>query len=76
MPATDALGKKCLDPREQLPPNTATAPPLAPAEREIVKSYGGWTQFMHAFGLKPWDLEDIDEAKHILVSFTTPDDEE
>jgi hypothetical protein len=31
---------------------------------------------MHCFGLKPWDSRDIDEAKRILVSFTTPDDEE
>ncbi|KAJ5691536.1 hypothetical protein N7488_012271 [Penicillium malachiteum] len=27
--------------------------PLTPAERATVKTYGGWSQFMFSFGLKP-----------------------
>lgn len=48
-------------------------PPLTPAERAIVQSYGGWTQFMHSFGLKPWDFDDIDEAKQIVASLAAHD---
>jgi hypothetical protein len=25
---------------------------------------------MHSFGLKPWDMDDMEEAKRILVAFT------
>jgi hypothetical protein len=48
-------------------------PPLTPAERAIVKSYGGWTQFMISFGLKPYELDDIDEAKSIVASLAADD---
>lgn len=51
-------------------------PPLSPAERAIVKSYGGWTQFMISFGLKPWEFDDIDEGKRILEAFVSEDEEE
>ncbi|PWY90859.1 hypothetical protein BO70DRAFT_358325 [Aspergillus heteromorphus CBS 117.55] len=50
-------------------------PPLTPPQREIVKRYGGWTQFMHSFGLKPWDEEDAEEGLRILVAFEHDDDE-
>jgi hypothetical protein len=72
MPATDALGKSCFISQEHEPhtSNSPPAPPCTPAERAIVKSYGGWTQFMHSFGLKPWDMDDMEEAKRILVAFT------
>ena len=39
---------------------------MRPAEREIVKSYGGWTAFMQSYGLKPWDSADADEALQIV----------
>ncbi|KAJ5125970.1 hypothetical protein N7448_005281 [Penicillium atrosanguineum] len=58
-----------------MPATDALAPPCTPAERAIVKSYGGWTQFMHCFGLKPWETDDIEEAKRILVAFTQDDEE-
>jgi len=48
-------------------------PPLSPAERVIVKSYGGWTNFMISFGLKPWEEDDADEGKRILKAFTEED---
>lgn len=47
----------------QLP---ALEPPLTPAEREISKSYGGWTSFMQSMGLKAHKDEDIGEAKAII----------
>ncbi|EAW21028.1 uncharacterized protein NFIA_061890 [Aspergillus fischeri NRRL 181] len=53
--------------------STNEKPPLSPAERAIVKSYGGWTQFMISFGLKPYELDDIYEAKSIVASLATDD---
>jgi hypothetical protein len=44
---------------------TDQQPPLQPAEREIVKSYGGWTAFMQSYGLKPFDDNDVREALQI-----------
>ncbi|KAG9250588.1 uncharacterized protein F5Z01DRAFT_665931 [Emericellopsis atlantica] len=49
-----------------MPSTDGLQPPLQPAEREIVKSYGGWSSFMHAYGLKPHDLDDIDTAHNIV----------
>ena len=50
-------------------------PPLTPAERDIVKSYGGWTNFCISFGLKPWEVDDADEGKRILEGFVEDDKE-
>ena len=57
-------------------PPSRSEPPLTPAERAIVKSYGGWTRFMQSFGLKPWDDEDADEGKKILEAFAAEDEKE
>lgn len=35
----------------------------------VVKSYGSWTQFMHSFGLKPWEDDDAKEGLIIAESF-------
>ncbi|KAJ5296192.1 hypothetical protein PENANT_c021G07820 [Penicillium antarcticum] len=59
-----------------MPSTDALQPPLTPAERAIVKSYGGWTQFMTCFGLKPWETEDEEEGKRILETFTANSEEE
>lgn len=40
-------------------------PPLAPAERTVVKSYGGWTNFTSSYGLKPWNDAHAAEGKSI-----------
>ncbi|KAJ5584946.1 uncharacterized protein N7459_004746 [Penicillium hispanicum] len=56
-----------------MPFTDALQPPLTPAERAIVKSYGGWTHFMFCFGLKAWKQEDADEAKQILEAFVRDD---
>lgn len=46
--------------------DVTTEPPLSPEERSIVKGYGGWTAFMQSFLLKPWENDDVEEAKAIL----------
>jgi hypothetical protein len=35
-------------------------------EKDIVKSFGGWTAFCLAYGCKPWNPDSNDEAKAIL----------
>ncbi|KAJ5238165.1 hypothetical protein N7489_008256 [Penicillium chrysogenum] len=52
-----------------MPATDGLQPPLTPAERAIVKSYGGWTHFMQCFGLKPWERDDAEEGKKILEAF-------
>ncbi|KAB8074216.1 hypothetical protein BDV29DRAFT_173959 [Aspergillus leporis] len=49
-----------------MPGSDALQPPLTPAERTIVKGYGGWTNFLISFGLKPWNDADAEEGKRIL----------
>ncbi|KAJ5651894.1 hypothetical protein N7507_009320 [Penicillium longicatenatum] len=48
---------------------TNTQPRLTATERAIVKSYGGWAQFMITFGLMPYFEDDAREAKLMLESF-------
>ncbi|KAJ5266978.1 hypothetical protein N7478_009786 [Penicillium angulare] len=57
-----------------MPATDSLQPPLTPAERAIVKSYGGWTQFMQSYGLKAHDSDDIDEAKSIVSALASNDD--
>ncbi|OQD67230.1 hypothetical protein PENDEC_c041G04586 [Penicillium decumbens] len=56
-----------------MPITDALAPPCTPAERAIIKSYGGWTNFMLSFGLKPYNDDDLEEAKTILAAFASED---
>ncbi|KAL4793817.1 hypothetical protein BDV19DRAFT_390798 [Aspergillus venezuelensis] len=49
-----------------MPASDSLQPPLSPAEREVVRSYGGWMNFLFSYGLKPWDWEDVDEGLAIL----------
>lgn len=80
MPATDAL--RIYPPCdiehnvESMADLSPIEPPLTPAERAIVKSYGGWTSFMQSFGLKPWDSDDAEEGKRILEGFVEQDDDD
>ncbi|KAJ5740989.1 hypothetical protein N7493_000861 [Penicillium malachiteum] len=58
-----------------MPSYDSLQPPLTPAERAIVKTYGSWSQFMFSFGLKPWNDDDVQEGKRILEAFAADDDE-
>ncbi|KAJ5511353.1 hypothetical protein N7453_003456 [Penicillium expansum] len=58
-----------------MPASDALQPPLTPAERAIVKSYGGWTYFLQSFGLKPWETEDAEEGKRILEAFVQDEED-
>jgi len=51
-----------------MPASDSLQPPLTPAEREIVKGYGGWTNFLLSFGLKVTNDDDAKEGKSILES--------
>ncbi|TKA57503.1 hypothetical protein B0A53_00734 [Rhodotorula sp. CCFEE 5036] len=58
-----------------MPATDALQPPLTPKEREIVKKgRGTWTNFMQSYGLKAYDLDDIDEAKAILSAMAANED--
>jgi len=37
------------------------------------KSFGGWPRFMHSYGLKPWDDNDVEEGKRIIETFKEQD---
>jgi hypothetical protein len=40
------------------------------------KPYGGWPGFMASYGLKPWDLDDVEEGRAILEALKAYDQEE
>ncbi|OQD60860.1 hypothetical protein PENPOL_c020G08897 [Penicillium polonicum] len=68
-PVSTLQAKSRLSSTTKMPATDALQPPLTPAERAIVKSYGGWTSFMQSFGLKPWEADDAEEGKRILEAF-------
>lgn len=41
----------------------------------MVKSYGGWTEFCHSYGLKPEDAEDREDAINILRGLAAEEEE-
>lgn len=45
---------------------TLPEPPLTPAERAIIKPYGGWSHFLASYGLNPADDDDAEEGLSIL----------
>ncbi|KAK2594299.1 hypothetical protein QQS21_008005 [Conoideocrella luteorostrata] len=49
-----------------MPASDGLQPPLNEGERAIRRSYGGWTNFMQSYGLKPWDDDDAAEGKAII----------
>ncbi|WOO76469.1 uncharacterized protein LOC62_01G000090 [Vanrija pseudolonga] len=59
-----------------MPASDGLQPQLSAEERAIVKSYGGWTAFCIAFGLKPWNSDENDEAKAIVQQLARNDDDE
>ena len=58
-----------------LPTLILAEPPLTPTERVVVRSYGGWSNFLFAYGLKPWNTEDAEEGLLILKAPTEEDDD-
>lgn len=36
------------------------------SDYEFLKAWGGWQNFMLSYGLKPWNLDDVEEGKVIL----------
>ncbi|KAE8326727.1 hypothetical protein BDV39DRAFT_176504, partial [Aspergillus sergii] len=49
-----------------MPSSDCLQPPLSAPERSIVRSHGGWTNFLLSYGLKPWNDEDAEEGLVIL----------
>jgi Tat protein secretion system quality control protein TatD with DNase activity len=46
-----------------------TEPSLSQEAKAVVKSYGSWTAFCHAYGYKPWDSSDEKDAARLAESF-------
>ena len=42
---------------------------VPPSNNSIYAPFGGWPGFMHSYGLKPWDLGDVEEGKSIVEGF-------
>jgi hypothetical protein len=36
------------------------------SSNSIHQSFGGWNNFMHSYGLKPWDVDDVQEGERIV----------
>ncbi|KAL4932300.1 uncharacterized protein BDV17DRAFT_287827 [Aspergillus undulatus] len=59
-----------------MPYTDSLQPPLTDAERAIVKAYGGWTNFLICFGLKPWNEEDAEEGVAIARAFAKDEEDD
>jgi hypothetical protein len=49
---------------------------VPPSDNSIYSSFGGWPNFMRSYGLKTWDLDDVEEGKRIVEAFKANDKEE
>ncbi|KAI0327214.1 hypothetical protein GY45DRAFT_1327915 [Cubamyces sp. BRFM 1775] len=43
------------------------------SDSHYYKSFGGFNNFMHSYGLKPWDYDDVQEGKAIIEGFRKRD---
>ena len=43
------------------------------SDYQYYKDFGGFNNFMHSYGLKPWDHDDIQEGKRIIEAFREQD---
>jgi hypothetical protein len=50
--------------------SSASAPK---SDYQYYKAYGGWHGFMQSYGLKPYDLDDVQEGKDIIAGFRNID---
>jgi hypothetical protein len=39
---------------------------VPPSNNSIYRPFGGWPGFMHSYGLKPSDPDDVEEGKRIV----------
>lgn len=39
---------------------------VPPSNADIYRPFGGWPGFMQSYGLKPWNLDDVEEGKQIV----------
>ena len=46
------------------------------SRESVYDSYGGYENFMHSFGLKPWDADDVEEGQRIAESMIAQDEED
>jgi hypothetical protein len=46
---------------------------LSSGARDIVKSYGGWTNTVHTYGGKAYDQDDIEETRQIVEQMAEDD---
>ncbi|EPQ55087.1 hypothetical protein GLOTRDRAFT_42001 [Gloeophyllum trabeum ATCC 11539] len=46
------------------------------SDYEFLKAWGGWHQFMLSYSLKPWDDDDVQEAKEIIRRLKANQEEE
>ena len=45
------------------------------SQEVILKGWGSYFNFMMSYGLKPWNPEDVDEAKQIILAFCEGDEQ-
>ena len=56
--------------------NAPSADTIREKERKILKGYGGLHRFMMSYGLKPFEMDDEEEARAILNAMAVGDAEE
>jgi len=43
------------------------------SNNSIYQPFGGWHGFMQSYGLKPWDLDDVEEGRRIVEAMKEMD---
>ena len=46
------------------------------SNNQYYQGFGGYNNFMHSYGLKPWDDDDVQEGKAIIEAFKEADRQE
>jgi hypothetical protein len=74
------IERSCLSPVSnpalQMSQSSSSKKYVEPSTNSYYTSYGGWQNFMHSYGLKPWDLDDVEEGKRIVQAFKDADREQ
>lgn len=53
--------------------NTNSGAYVPKSDYHYYKNFGGFHNFMHSYGLKPWNDDDVQEAKSIIEAFREHD---